>query len=115
MTTSEKSNEKLLIDNTSNFWRYSNDDGFDLTRRNDDHTGASILFETTTIPIRIDPTRSAIVIIDMQNFFLHPSVRTHSTGIAASDKLLQHIIPQARQAGIQIIWLNWGMTEEDLE
>ena len=28
--------------------------------------------------------------------------------------LLENGIPAARKAGIQIIWLNWGLTEEDL-
>lgn len=30
------------------------------------------------------------------------------------DKLSQYAIPACRKAGIQIIWLNWGLTEEDI-
>ncbi|CAF4018459.1 unnamed protein product [Rotaria sordida] len=51
----------------------------------------------------------------MQNFFLHPTVRSHETGLAASHQLLKYAIPAARKADIQIIWLNWGLTEEDID
>jgi hypothetical protein len=111
----EANNESIIIGNASNFWRYSNKNGFDLTRQNDQQSCSSIRLETTTVPIMLDPTRSALVIIDMQNFFLHPAVRSHNTGLAASKQLLENAIPAARKAGIQIIWLNWGLTQEDIE
>ncbi|CAF3416918.1 unnamed protein product [Rotaria sp. Silwood2] len=99
----------------SNFWQYSIKNGFDLTRQNTQQTCSSIYFETTSTPITIDPTRSALVIIDMQNLFLHPTVQSHETGLVASQQLLKYAIPAARKAGIQIIWLNWGLTEEDID
>ncbi|CAF0961831.1 unnamed protein product [Adineta steineri] len=112
---SETDNESIIIGNTWNFWRYSSKDGFDLTRQNNHQIGSSICLETTTTAIRIDPARSALVIIDMQNFFLHPAVRAHEPGLAASKQLLENTIPTARKAGIQIIWLNWGLTQEDID
>ncbi|CAF4909882.1 unnamed protein product, partial [Rotaria sp. Silwood1] len=51
----------------------------------------------------------------MQNFFLHPAIRAHETGLTASKQLLEYAIPAARKAGIQIIWLNWGLTQEDID
>ena len=33
----------------------------------------------------------------------------------AQDMLLKYGIPAARKAGIQIVWLNWGLTERELE
>ena len=111
----KSNNEKVIIGNASNFWRYSHDNGFDLTRQNDEETLSPISLQTTTTPIHIDPARSTLVIIDMQNFFLHPSLRDHSAGLAASSKLLEYAIPAARKAAIQIIWLNWGLTEEDVD
>jgi nicotinamidase-related amidase len=113
--TLEANNESIIIGNASNFWRYSSKNGFDLTRQNDHQTCSSINLETTTTPIIIDPVRSALVIIDMQNFFLHPSVRSHDAGLAASKQLLEYAIPAARKANIQIIWLNWGLTQEDID
>ncbi|UJR29385.1 hypothetical protein I4U23_010597 [Adineta vaga] len=108
---SNADDENIVIGNDSNFWRYSSKNGFDLTRQGDH----SLRLQTTTQPIKIDPTRTALVIIDMQNFFLHPVVRSHNTGLAACERLLQFAIPAARKAGIQIIWLNWGLTEEDVD
>lgn len=115
MEAVKNKNEEIIIGNASNFWRYSHENGFDLTRRNDEESSSAISLQTTTTPIVIDPARSALVIIDMQNFFLHPSLRDHSTGLAASSKLLDCAIPAARKAGIQIIWLNWGLTDEDVD
>ncbi|KAF8517198.1 Isochorismatase hydrolase [Hysterangium stoloniferum] len=64
--------------------------------------------------IRVDPKQSVIVIIDMQNFFLHPELRTHPTGLACVDPLLK-VVPVLRKAGSRIIWLNWGLTPTELQ
>lgn len=101
--------QSVTLGNATNFWKYSTSEGYDLTRGGDH----SIHLETTTVPITIDPTRSALVIIDMQNFFLHPSVRSHAPGLEAAKQLLENVIPAAQRAGIQIIWLNWGLTDEE--
>jgi hypothetical protein len=42
-------------------------------------------------------------------------MRSHSTGLPASKQLLHNAIPAARKEGIQIIWLNWGLTQEDTD
>ena len=108
--SSDNKNESVLIGNDSDFWHYSSKDGFDLTRGGDH----SLRLQTTTQPITIDPTRTALIIIDMQNFFIHPCMRSHPTGLVACEQLLRFAIPAARKAGIQIIWLNWGLTDEDI-
>jgi nicotinamidase-related amidase len=70
-------------------------------------TGAYI---NTSIP------RSALVIIDMQNYFLSSALgRSRGSGHVACDNLIQYAIPAARKAGMQVIWLNWGLTDEDLK
>jgi nicotinamidase-related amidase len=52
----------------------------------------------------------------MQNFFLSPALGcSKGAGHAACDQLIQHAIPAARKAGIRIIWLNWGLTEQDVQ
>lgn len=61
----------------------------------------------------LSPQQSALVIVDMQNFFLHPSCRLHPTGLAAVEPLLK-TIAHCRKVGVQIIWLNWGLTDADL-
>ncbi|CAF1270379.1 unnamed protein product [Adineta ricciae] len=108
--SSDNENESVLIGNDSDFWRYSGKNGFDLTRGSDH----SLRLQTTTQPITIDPTRTALIIIDMQNFFIHPSVRSHPAGLVACEQLLRFAIPAARKSGIQVIWLNWGLTDDDI-
>ncbi|KAI0928447.1 hypothetical protein AcW1_005688 [Taiwanofungus camphoratus] len=63
--------------------------------------------------VRIAKNRSAIIIIDMQNFFLHPELRNHPTGLACIDPLLK-IVPSLRSQGVKILWVNWGLTDHEL-
>ena len=63
--------------------------------------------------VAIDPRRAALVVVDMQNFFLHPRCRDHPTGLAAVAPTLR-VIEACRRAGIQVVWLNWGLTAADL-
>ncbi|RKU48347.1 hypothetical protein DL546_008728 [Coniochaeta pulveracea] len=64
--------------------------------------------------VTISPEISALVIVDMQNFFLHKDCRDHPLGLAAVDPTLR-AIAQCRALGIQVIWLNWGLTDADME
>ncbi|CAG8024133.1 unnamed protein product [Penicillium olsonii] len=90
----------------------------DLSRGSATPSGPLTL-QTTTQRIRVNPDRTALVIIDMQNFFLSPALRPRvgnktSPGAAAARALQSLAIPAARAQGIQIIWLSWGLTEYDL-
>ncbi|KAI0788452.1 Isochorismatase hydrolase [Abortiporus biennis] len=64
--------------------------------------------------LRIDKSKSAIVIIDMQNFFLHPDLRAHPTGLACVDPLMK-AVPALRSLGSKILWVNWGLTDPELQ
>lgn len=50
----------------------------------------------------------------MQNFFLNPVLRDHPNGLQAYDKLISSTIPTCQRAGIDIIFVNWGLTQYDL-
>ncbi|KAJ1310970.1 hypothetical protein OPQ81_009481 [Rhizoctonia solani] len=63
--------------------------------------------------VRLDPETAALVVVDMQNYFLHPELRDHPTGLECV-KPLKEMLPVLRQAGVNIIWLNWGIEEKDL-
>ncbi|OLN84380.1 Peroxyureidoacrylate/ureidoacrylate amidohydrolase RutB [Colletotrichum chlorophyti] len=63
--------------------------------------------------ISVAPEGSALVIVDMQNFFLHPSCRDHAPGLAAVERT-KLLIEKCRELGVQVIWLNWGLTDDDL-
>ncbi|KAF2636382.1 isochorismatase hydrolase [Massarina eburnea CBS 473.64] len=62
----------------------------------------------------IDPGSSVLIIVDMQNYFVHPIYRNHAAGLAAVDPTLK-VIERCRKEGIQIAWLNWGITDHDLQ
>lgn len=52
----------------------------------------------------------------MQNFFLSEGFgRKKGAGHAAAENLQQYAIPAARKAGIQVIWLNWGLSNADID
>ncbi|KAI0007783.1 isochorismatase [Xylariaceae sp. FL0662B] len=63
--------------------------------------------------VEIDPAKSALIIVDMQNFFLDAKCYNHPTGLAAVKPLLE-TIEKCREVGIEIIWLNWALTDADL-
>jgi hypothetical protein len=85
-----------------NHWHYNwSTKTYDLTRgtKTTGHT-----FKTTYGPddtfVSITPELSALVIVDMQNFFLHPRCREHPTGLAAVEPTLK-LIAKCRELGIQ--------------
>ena len=106
-----------------NHWLYSSSPPtFDLTRPEPPEyplpsPKSSIPLSTTTTSIIISPHKSALVIVDMQNFFLSTYLGRPADGAGnkAAQRLLDTAIPAARRAGIRIIWLNWGLTDNDIE
>ena len=119
MNTTDTSHRKAVIGTPQSFWLYDSELGFDLThppKPDSSPLQPRYAIPTTTIPITIHPAHSALVIIDMQNFFLSTALGRPSTsnGLKAQNQLLQHAIPAARKAGMRVIWLNWGLTDEDI-
>lgn len=117
---STTADRKAVIGNSKNFWLHSTASGFDLTHPEtptSEPVAGRVTFNTTTAQVTVDPKKTALVIIDMQNFFLSPELGRpkDSKGMKASEQLLKYAIPAARKAGIRIIWLNWGLTEKEIE
>jgi nicotinamidase-related amidase len=67
--------------------------------------------------VTVDPTKTALVLVDFQNFFLSPVLGRpkDSKGITACQQVAKYAIPACRKAGIRIVYLNWGLTDEDIE
>ncbi|KAK9448025.1 Isochorismatase-like protein [Limtongia smithiae] len=68
----------------------------------------------TPSPVQIDLSRTALIIVDMQNDFLHPEGWFPARGISPAPLL--PAIPKCEQAaklarahGVPVIWLNWGV------
>ncbi|KAG7005489.1 isochorismatase domain-containing protein [Physcia stellaris] len=103
-----------------NFWLYSKATGYDLTHPPTPKSPAiypRIPLEATNACVAIDPAKTALVVVDLQNYFLSPAIGRppDSMGMKAVDKLLHYAIPACRKVGIPVVWLNWGLSEQDIE
>mmetsp|Transcript_28260 Transcript_28260/g.45541 ORF Transcript_28260/g.45541 Transcript_28260/m.45541 type:complete len:263 (+) Transcript_28260:575-1363(+) len=64
--------------------------------------------------VRIDASKSAVVIVDMQNDFCTKGHWADQVGTADVSILrkpiepIKNILPHVRAAGMPVIWLNWG-------
>lgn len=114
---------RALIGSPPNHWLYTSSPAtFDLTRPLPPDfpvpsPRTSIGLSTTTTPVLLSPSKTALVIIDMQNFFVSTSLGRPADGAGnrAVRRLLETGIPAARKAGIQVIWLNWGLIDVEIE
>jgi nicotinamidase-related amidase len=112
---------EAMIGSPDAFWYWSPDEGWDLTHSSTSeraHQGKQRLHLHCEISnITIDPRKTALVVIDMQNYSMCSSLGSSivvPSVLKAERALLRYAIPGARTAGIQILWLNWGLNEEDL-
>lgn len=105
------------------FWMQSAKDGlkcYDLTHPNMLHILPSKpLIELRTknlLRVTIDPRKTALVIVDMQNYFYSPELR-HTPVDGAEETMsaiVNQAIPACRKAGIHIIWMGWGLRDSDI-
>ena len=121
MSTNGDTNDRLkaVIGNDKNFWLYDSKAGFNLTHPPKPHSPAispSVTIETKTSSITIDPAKSALVVVDMQNYFLNEALgRAKGNGHKALDQLVDHAVPACRKAGIRVVWLNWGLSQQEID
>lgn len=108
-----------VIGNAKNFWLYDSRTGFDLTHPptpDSPPVNPRLMLQTSTTPIAVDPAKTALLVIDMQNFFLSPARgRTKGPGHKAVEQLVQYAVPAARKAGVRVVWVNWGLSQEDID
>jgi nicotinamidase-related amidase len=69
--------------------------------------------------LRVDLSRSVLVIIDMQNDFCHPLGWFGQKGIdvgpmRAPIPVIQKLLPVWRASGGRVLWLNWGIRPDRL-
>ncbi|CAG8975284.1 hypothetical protein HYALB_00008068 [Hymenoscyphus albidus] len=81
-------------------------------------TGEKLKIETSAgvqgTSVVLDPGKTAFVIVDMQNYFLDGRCMDHPNGIAAIEPTIK-VLDGCRKTGVQVVWLNWGLTDLDLE
>lgn len=106
-----------ILGNYYNYWSIqANDTVFDLTR-----SDRMPVTSPKTIPMSgsrkyatIEPSRSALIIIDMQNFFLHPALSPKATAGRTAVQPTVNMINGFRQAGMKVLWTFWGLENFDL-
>lgn len=93
----------IRFGNEVNYWLQT-ETGMDVSRgAKKTHTCL-----TTALPLTFDPKRSALVIIDMQNFFC-------SQRLGKSEKArelagpIRLSVEHAREIGMKVVWVNWGV------
>lgn len=64
---------------------------------------------------RIDPARTALIVVDMQRYFLDPDQPAYlpgGNGAPSSETVLENVakaVDLCREHGIQVIWSRWGL------
>ncbi len=87
---------------SKNTWRLS-DGVMDLARQQGEPR--IVEFPAENFPLRIDLSRTALIVIDMQKFFCEPD-----DGRASRRPIepLSALIPVLRGTDVPIVWVNWG-------
>jgi nicotinamidase-related amidase len=89
--------------NRENYWIVEGDH-FDISRGSV-NTATIQIEENQTL--EFDPARSALIIIDMQNFFCS-SLLGCPDGAINLVPAIASAVKSSRQLGMKIIWVNWG-------
>ncbi|KAI9708708.1 MAG: hypothetical protein M1828_002671 [Chrysothrix sp. TS-e1954] len=109
---------KIVLGHADNFWVWTPEHGFDLSHPvtpDASPLDSNLHLHCALSDVTLDTAKTALVIIDMQNFAMSTALnREEPAYIRAEKNLLTFAIPAARKCGMQVIWLNWGLTEDDL-
>lgn len=109
--------DPTILGNYYNYWSVLNNGStYDLTRS--DRMPVTTPKHLPMIGSRknaiIEPSRSAFVIVDMQNFFLHPQLSPKAVKGRNAVQPTLNLIDAFRDEGIKILWTNWGLDNFDL-
>jgi nicotinamidase-related amidase len=104
------------LGNAYNYWKKFPNGTFDLTRSDIMPVTKPkvVSFQGRRASAIIEPSRSVLCIIDMQNFFLHPELSPAATLGRAAVQPTVNMINAFRKNGMKVTWVNWGLTSYDL-
>ncbi|KAI0097513.1 isochorismatase family protein [Nemania sp. FL0031] len=118
-TQPREDQSRFVLGNKKNFWIWTKEDGFDLTHpptQESDPIKPHLKLQCKLTPILVDPAKTALLIIDLQNYDLHEALGNKNKNFYdAEDIVLKYAIPAARKAEIQIIWVTTGYSDDDLK
>jgi hypothetical protein len=106
-----------ILGNYYNYWKLSNNKTtYDLTR-----SDRMPVTSPKLIPMLgsrqqaiVEPNRTAMVIVDMQNFFLHPKLSPNATRGRLAVQPTLNMINAFRAEAMKVLWVNWGIADFDL-
>lgn len=106
-----------IIGNYYNYWKLQdNGTTYDLTRQ--DRMPVTSPKKLPMMGSRqsalIEPNRTAMIIIDMQNYFLHPKLSPSATLGRAAVQPTLNMINAFRANGMKVLWVQWGIDNADL-
>lgn len=95
-------------------WRYDDSSGRPVTRFG---RATGQVIDALPNAIEIDPERTAVVLIDLQNDFCHPEGWLAGIGVDVSVvggilSAVNELSSFARAADMPVIWVNWGNRED---
>ncbi|MEU6537842.1 isochorismatase family cysteine hydrolase [Streptomyces sp. NPDC047000] len=93
-----------------NRWRFS---GGTVDLHRPDLPARTATLGAEPAPVVLDPTRTAVIVVDLQNDFCAPDGWLAGIGVdvsvlAPAVDLSAQVVAAARAAGLPVIWLNWG-------
>lgn len=95
-----------------NLWVEDKDGVVDVTRQSKSQSHV-ITITTETKSVKLDMSKSAFLIVDMQNDFCHPNGRKGQLGRDVSGgrepiKPISSLLKPMRELKVPIVWVNWG-------
>lgn len=109
-------NTSEIFGNVYNYWSILPNGTVDLTRCN-----AMPISSPKFVPMSgsrsgaiIEPNRTALIIIDMQNYFLHPQLSPQATAGRKAVQPTVNMVNGFRNSGMKVLWVQWGLTHYDL-
>jgi nicotinamidase-related amidase len=94
---------KMKIGNSNHYW-IINDNEFDISRGS---IQTAVIDIEDNRKLKFDPDRSALIVIDMQNFFCSPLLG-RPDGALNLVPAIKSAVSSSRSLGMKVVWLNWG-------
>lgn len=104
---------EIVLGSPKSAWTFHASSGFDLSRKpSTPHKPIPRFWlRTSTEPITLDPGKTALVTVDLQNYFLSCALGHHLGPLHIAENNIRTLaVPAARKAGIQVVHLTWGFS-----
>lgn len=104
---------EVILGNPKCSWTYDASTGYDLSHKpSSPHKPIPRFWmRTSSDPITLDPGKTALITVDLQNYFLSCALGHHLGPLHVAENNIRTLaVPAARKAGIQVVHLTWGFS-----